>query len=81
MFSFRTTPLLEQSDRTLSGGRLALLCNQVAWHPDTGEYLFETLERQGNLVKVFMPEHSFYGPVSDRLEAIEVDSEILWEDL
>ena len=81
MFSFRTTPLLEQSDRTLSGGRLALLCNQVAWHPDTGEYLFETLERQGNLVKVFMPEHSFYGPVSDHLEAVEVGSEIPWEEL
>ena len=80
MFSFRTTPLLEQDDRTLREGRLALLCNQVAWHPDLGEYLFEALERRGNLVKVFMPAHSFYGPVSDRLESVEVGTVIPWEE-
>lgn len=80
MFSFRTTPLLEQSDRTLREGRLALLCNQVAWHPEQGEYLFETLEQERHLVKVFMPEHSFYGPVSDNLEAVEVGDTIPWEE-
>lgn len=72
MFSFRTTPLLEQDDRTLREGRLAVLCNQVAWHPERGEYLFETIARRGNLVRVFMPEHSFYGPVSEAFETIEV---------
>lgn len=81
MFSFRTTPLLEQTDKALLEGRLAVLCNQAAWHPDTGEYLFETLLSRGNLVRIFMPEHSFYGPVSDSLEAVEVSTSIDYEDL
>lgn len=81
MFSFRTTPFLEQDDKVLSDGRLAVLCNQAAWHPDAGEYLFEILQRRGNLVRIFMPEHSFYGPVSDSLEAVEVSSAINMSDL
>lgn len=75
MFSFRTTPLLEQSDHLLRDGRLALLCNQVAWHPDRGEYLFETLARYYDLVRVFMPEHSLYGPTGVA-EDVEVGERI-----
>lgn len=71
MFSFRTTPLLEQSDNVLQKGRLALLCNQVSWHPENGEYLFETLARRGNLKKVFMPEHSLYGEICNGVEVVE----------
>lgn len=55
MFSFRTTPLAEQGDKVLSSGRLGVLCNQVAWNPEKGEYLFETLARNGNLKRVFVP--------------------------
>lgn len=76
MFSFRTSSLLEQSDLLLRNGRLALLCNQAAWHPDNGEYLFETLARRGNLVRVFMPEHSLYGPIGLDVEMVEVVKEI-----
>jgi uncharacterized protein YbbC (DUF1343 family) len=61
MFSFRTTPLLEQEDIVLRKGRIGLLCNQVSWHPETGEYLFETLSRRGNLKRIFLPEHGFFG--------------------
>lgn len=53
MFSFRTTPLAQQSDIVLSKGRIGVLCNQVAFNPELGEYLFETLYRKGNLRKVF----------------------------
>ncbi len=63
MFSFRTTSIFEQGDNVLKSGRVAILCNQVAWHPDKGEYLFETFSKRGNLVKIFMLEHSFYGEV------------------
>lgn len=76
MFSFRTSPLLAQDDRVLREGRLTVICNQAAWHPDTGEYLFETLLKRGNLHKVIMPGHSFYGPVSEDLEAVEVSDSI-----
>ncbi len=60
MFSFRTTPLDEQADKVLTGGRLAVLCNQVAWNPSTREYLFESLYRKGNLKKVFVPSDGLF---------------------
>lgn len=60
MFSFRTTPLSEQEDKTLNSGRLAVLCNQVAWNPETEEYLFQTLYRKGNLKRVFFPKGGLF---------------------
>ncbi|MDD4656329.1 MAG: DUF1343 domain-containing protein [Bacteroidales bacterium] len=68
MFSFRTTPLLEQPDSVLKTGKLALLCNQTAWHPDNGEYLFETLYKRGVLKRVFMPEHGLFGELQDQVK-------------
>lgn len=56
MFSFRTTPLAEQPDKVLNTGRVGVLCNQVAWNPEQGEYLFETLYKKGNLKKVLIPQ-------------------------
>ncbi len=76
MFSFRTTPLLAQEDLVLRKGRLGVLCNQVAWHPDTGEYLFESLARRGNLVRIFTPEHSLYGTMILGIETVEVSTSI-----
>ncbi len=81
MFSFRTTRLIDQEDRVLHKGRVGLLCNQVAWHPDTGEYLFETLARRGNLVRIFTPEHSLYGPMVPGVVTKEIDTTIEAEDL
>ena len=68
----------------LRKGRLGVLCNQVAWHPDTGEYLFESLARRGNLVRIFTPEHSLYGAMVPGIEAIEVTTaidEVVLQDL
>lgn len=61
MFSFRTTPLDQQQDLVLSRGRLAVLCNQSAWNPEKGEYLFETLYRTGKLEKVFYLSEGIFG--------------------
>lgn len=61
MFSFRATPLDEQQDMVLHRGRLAVLCNQAAWNPEKGEYLFDTVSRSGNLVKVFYPSEGMFG--------------------
>ena len=66
MFSFRTSPLMEQQDSVLRGGKVALLCNQSAWHPETGEYLFETLYKRGVLKRVFTPEHGLFGELQDQ---------------
>lgn len=64
MFSFRTTPLDSQEDLVLRRGRLAVLCNQSAWNPGTGEYLFEQLYKKGRLVKVFFPAEGIFGELS-----------------
>lgn len=68
MFSFRTTPLTDQPDLILRGGRLGLLCNQTAWHPEKGEYLFETLAKRGNLVRIFTPEHGLFSELQDQVK-------------
>ena len=74
MFSFRTTPLLEQPDLVLKGGKLGLLCNQAAWHPEYGEYLFETLYKKGLLKRVFMPEHGLFGELQDQVKLDKTDA-------
>ncbi|MDD2426289.1 MAG: DUF1343 domain-containing protein, partial [Bacteroidales bacterium] len=65
MFSFRTTPLLEQTDTILRSGRLGLFCNQTSWHPENGEYLYETLFNKGLLKRVFVPEEGLFGEYSE----------------
>jgi uncharacterized protein YbbC (DUF1343 family) len=67
MFSFRTTPLEQQEDIVLTrGGRIGVLCNQTAWHPEFGEYLFEYFAKKGDLKRVFMPEHGLFGELQDQ---------------
>lgn len=74
MFSFRTSPLLEQTDSVLRSGKVALLCNQASWHPQTGEYLFETLSKKGVLKRVFMPEHGLFGELQDQVKLDKTDA-------
>ena len=76
MFSFRTTAFLEQTDNVLFKGRVAVLCNQAAWHPETGAYLFETLSARGNLAKIFIPEHSLYGRLVEGVSVVEISTAI-----
>ncbi len=82
MFSFRTTPLLEQSDTILRSGRLGLLSNQTSWHPETGEYLFETLYKKGLLKRVFVPEHGLFGEFQDqeKLNDAKIYNDILLDN-
>ena len=78
MFSFRTTPLFEQPDLVIKNGRLGVLCNHAAWHPESGEYLFESLYKRGNLKRVFMPEHGLFGELQDQ---VKLDSTEAYKDL
>lgn len=73
MFSFRTTPLSEQPDIVLRSGRIAILCNQSAWHPERGEYLFETYYKKGLLKRVFIPEHGLFGELQDQVKLDSTD--------
>ena len=77
-FFFSHTPIWEETEPVLRGGRLGLLCNHAAWHPETGEYLFETLFRWGVLKRVFLPEHGLFGELQDqeKLEGEELYVEL-----
>ena len=66
--SFSAVPLWEDPATVLQSGRLGLLCNQTAWHSETGEYLFETLYKRDALKRVFMPEHGLFGELQDQLK-------------
>jgi len=77
-FFFSQTPVWEDSDPVLKSGRVGLLCNQTAWHPETGEYLFETLWRRGVLKRVFLPEHGLFGELQDQEK---LDSHGLYTEL
>jgi len=76
--SFSSVPLWEDPAAVLQSGRLGLLCNQAAWHVETGEYLFETLYKRGVLKRVFTPEHGLFGELQDQ---IKLDGEGLYKDL
>jgi uncharacterized protein YbbC (DUF1343 family) len=68
MVSFSVVPFWDDPDPMLRTGRLGLLCNQAAWHRETGEYLFETLYARGNLKRVFFPEHGLFGEHPDQVK-------------
>jgi uncharacterized protein YbbC (DUF1343 family) len=82
MVSFSAVPLWDDPDPVLRDGRLGLLCNQAAWHRETGEYLFETLYARGNLKRVFIPEHGLFGELQDqvKLEGPGLYSELDFRD-
>jgi uncharacterized protein YbbC (DUF1343 family) len=67
-FSFGRIPVWEENDQVLKSGRVALLCNHSAWHEETGEYLFETFHKRGNLKRVFLPEHGLFGELQDQVK-------------
>jgi len=78
MFSFRTSSLLQQEDLVLHKGKLGVLCNQTAWDPEKGEYLFETLAKRGVLKRVFTPEHGLFGELQDQVKMNETDVYKTW---
>jgi len=75
---FSSVPLWEDTTAVLQSGRVGLLCNHVAWHVETGEYLFETLYKRGVLKRVFTPEHGLFGELQDQLK---LDGDGLYKDL
>lgn len=52
MFSFRTTPLEEQLDRSLRDGKVAVMEGDAAWDVERGGYTSDIFRERGNLVQV-----------------------------
>lgn len=66
---------------------IGLLCNQSAWHKETGLYSFQSIAATGKLKKVFIPEHGLFGELQDQVKLndtsayLELQENIEWISL
>lgn len=67
MFSFRTTPVEEQLDKSLQDGCVACFCTQNCWNTESRRYLFDTFKERGNLKKVFLPQEGEIRPETNHI--------------
>ncbi len=75
MFSFRTTPIEEQLDRSLQEGRVACFCTQNCWDPYGSRYLYDIFRERGNLARVFCPTGSELSPETKHIDFSAEDLE------
>lgn len=68
MFSFRTTPIEEQLDKSLREGKVACFCTQNCWDPHSSRYLYDIFKERGNLAKLFLPRNSELTPDTNHIE-------------
>ena len=68
MFSFRTTPLEDQLDRSLTEGRVACFCTQNCWDPSKGRYMYEIFRERGNLARLLTPRDTELTPDTNHIE-------------
>ena len=75
MFSFRTTPIEEQLDRSLHEGKVACFCTQNCWNPYSSRYVYDIFKERGNLAKIFLPRSSELTPQTNHIEFDAADLE------
>lgn len=75
MFSFRTTPIEEQLDRSLLEGRVGVFCTQNCWIPRRSMYLYDIFRERGNLEKIFIPRDTELTPETNHIEFASEDLE------
>ena len=68
MFSFRTTPLEEQLDKSLTEGQVGCFCTQNSWDVDKGRYLYDIFRERGNLARIFSPRDTELTPDTNHIE-------------
>ena len=74
MFSFRTTALEEQLDKSLQEGKVGCFCTQNCWDTSSNRYMYQIFQERGNLVRLFQPEDAELTPGTNH---IHFDSESL----
>ena len=67
MFSFRTTSLEDQLDKTLLNGRVGCFCTQNCWDTAHGRYMHDLFRDRGNLKAVFSPEGAELTPGTNHI--------------
>ena len=63
MFSFRTTPIVDQLDRALLEGRVGVFCTQACWDAEKSVYLYDVFRSRGNLERIFLPGDQGISPL------------------
>ncbi len=68
MFSFRTTALEEQLDKSLTEGKVACFCTQNCWDTERGAYMYDIFRDRGNLQCIFTPRDTELTPLTNHIE-------------
>ena len=74
MFSFRTTPLVDQLDKALQDGAVGCFCTTGCWRTDQNRYMWEIFRERGNLKALMQPRETELTPGTNH---IDFDPEVL----
>lgn len=67
MFSFRTTSLGEQLDKSLQEGNVGCFCTQNCWDSLNKKYMYEIFAERGNLKEIFSPRDTELTPLTNHI--------------
>ncbi len=67
MFSFRTTPLEDQLDKSLNDGKVACFCTQNCWDTGRDGYMYDIFRKRGNLAYIFSPRYTELTPGTNHI--------------
>lgn len=75
MFSFRTTPLIDQLDKALTQGSVGVFCTANCWRTDQNRYMWQIFQERGNLKKLFTPKETELTPGTNHIYFDKADLE------
>jgi len=67
MFSFRTTSLEDQLDKTLLDGKVGCFCTQNCWDTARHRYMYDLFRERGNLETTFTPRDAELTPGTNHI--------------
>ena len=68
MFSFRTTPLEDQTDKALLDGKVGCFCTQNCWDTYRDRYMYQLFAERGNLSLVMNPRDAELTPGTNHIQ-------------
>lgn len=67
MFSFRTSPLIDQLDKALHQGSVGCFCTANCWRTDQHRYMWEIFRERGNLKALYTPRETELTPGTNHI--------------
>ncbi len=68
MFSFRTSPIEDQLDKSLLQGQVGCFCTQNSFDTAKQRYVWEIFKQRGNLAALFLPAQGELDPQTSHIE-------------